>query len=260
MAACRSIPLPRVFSSSGPCLLSAMARSTARPTDGGSGTWTTRLPLPITRRTRWPCSSTQVEMFGLVRLEDPQPEQAEERGPRRSRAGWGERRAAVRSASNCSCVRPRVGDSGGDARSSQVLGRGMFQDGIDEAGAVEPRHTRGHGGTRWTACRRRVSCIHRTYSSRSAPPAASGSRPRARHQLRYTFRSEDECWREGPLNRPRYARTAGRRPSASKGAEGGRDGLTGSGRHGVDSHTSTVRWHPSSATDGESAGRGRSGP
>src|SRR5690348_4897885 len=53
VAARRSIREPQVFSRIGPRSREPTARSMARPTAGGSGTRTTSVPLPHTRRTRW---------------------------------------------------------------------------------------------------------------------------------------------------------------------------------------------------------------
>ena len=53
VAACRSIRVPRLLSRTGPCMRDPVAWSMARPAAGGSGTRTTLVPLPHTRRTRW---------------------------------------------------------------------------------------------------------------------------------------------------------------------------------------------------------------
>ena len=91
-----------------------MARSNARPTAGGSGMRTTLVPLPRTRRTRWTCSSPRSAMLALVGFEDPRPS-SPSIATRAKSYGLADSRLAVSMASNCRCVKPSVGASGGTA-------------------------------------------------------------------------------------------------------------------------------------------------
>lgn len=50
--------------------------------------------------------------------------------------------AAVSSASNCRCDRPCLGDSGGHCRAPDVVRGRVFEDRVDDAGAVEAGHHR----------------------------------------------------------------------------------------------------------------------
>jgi len=70
LSMCRSIRTPRLFSRSGPAGCSSAARSTARLTAGGSGTRTTFLPLPRTRRDPVPVLLAEVVDVRGDRLED----------------------------------------------------------------------------------------------------------------------------------------------------------------------------------------------
>ena len=80
----------------------------------------------------------EVVDVGAGGFEDPQAEQAEQARPGRSRWGWsrcGRRRAC---ASNCRWVSPSVGDSAGTLGRRTCSAGECVEDGVDDAGAVEP--------------------------------------------------------------------------------------------------------------------------
>jgi Arc/MetJ family transcription regulator len=114
VAACRSIRAPRLLSRIGPRARLSVARSMARPAAGGSGTRTTLVPLPHTRRTRWPCSSPRSPMSALVASKIRKPS-SPSIATRAKSHGSGDWRAAVSRAPDCRWVNPRAGDSGGTA-------------------------------------------------------------------------------------------------------------------------------------------------
>jgi hypothetical protein len=87
-------------------------RSMARPTAGGSGTRTILVPLPHTRRTRWPCSSPRSAMSAEVASKIRKPSRPSMATSAKSYQ-FGDWRSAVSRASNCRWVNPRVGDSVG---------------------------------------------------------------------------------------------------------------------------------------------------
>ena len=64
----------------------------ARPTAGGSGMRTTFLPLPLTRSTRWPCSSPRSPMSAPVASKIRKPS-SPSIATRAKSFGLGERRA-----------------------------------------------------------------------------------------------------------------------------------------------------------------------
>jgi hypothetical protein len=106
VAAWRSIRVPRLLSRIGPPVRTPIARSIARPTAGGSGTRTTLVPLPHTRRTRWPCSSPRSVMSAPVASKIRRPSKPSMATSAEAH-GSVESRAAVRKASNCRWVNPR---------------------------------------------------------------------------------------------------------------------------------------------------------
>jgi hypothetical protein len=122
VAQCRSIRVPREVSRIGPAVRLSTARSMARPTAGGSGTRTTLPPLPCTRRTRWPCSSPRSPMSLPVVSKIRRPRRPNIVTSAKSQR-LGDCLAAVSRASNCRCVKPKVGDSAG------TCGRRMYSAG-----------------------------------------------------------------------------------------------------------------------------------
>ena len=100
---------------------SPTAASRARATTGGSGIRVRVPPLPCTRTTRWPCSKRSSRLTAQASLT---------RSPSRpsstmTACGVGPaRREWTNMASNCRCVRPRVGDSVGR------LGRRTYSAGL----------------------------------------------------------------------------------------------------------------------------------
>jgi hypothetical protein len=116
--------------------------------------------------------------------------------------GLGDSRAAVSSASNCRWVNPRVGDSAGTAgRRTCSAGECCMSPSRTQVWQ-NPATTENRRDT-VEGLNRRISCIHRMYSSRCGRWAASGSRPRSAHQARYQRRSDSVCSREEPLKRAR---------------------------------------------------------
>jgi hypothetical protein len=77
-----------------------------RPTAGGSGIWTTLVPLPQTRSTRWPCSSPRSVISAPVasKIRKPSRPRMATRAKALRSGDW---RAAVSRASNCRWVNPR---------------------------------------------------------------------------------------------------------------------------------------------------------
>ena len=110
---------PRLLSRIGPRVREPAAWSMARPTAGGSGTRITLVPLPHTRRTRWPCSSPRSAMSLPVASKIRSPSRPS-MATRAKSYGLGEWRAAVSRASNWRWVNPRVGDSAGPARARRT--------------------------------------------------------------------------------------------------------------------------------------------
>src|ERR1700691_3382244 len=109
----RSIRVPRLLSRIGPWSRGPVARSIARLTAGGSGTWGTLLPFPHTRSTRWPCSSPRSVMFALVASKIRRPSRPSMATKAKS-DGLADSLAAVSRASNCKWVHPREGDWEGE--------------------------------------------------------------------------------------------------------------------------------------------------
>ena len=105
---------PRLLSRIGPRSRRLVAWSMARPTAGGSGTWTTLVPLPHTRSTRWPYSSPRSPMSALVASKIRKPSRPSMATSAKSYR-LGDSRAAVSRAPNYRCVNPRVGDPAGTA-------------------------------------------------------------------------------------------------------------------------------------------------
>ena len=107
-------PSPTGVEQDGPADRPPTARSIPRPTAGGRGIRTTLVPLPHTRSTRWPCSSPRSAMLALVASKMRRPS-SPSIATRAKSDGLTDSRLAVSMASNCRCVKPRVGDSGGMA-------------------------------------------------------------------------------------------------------------------------------------------------
>jgi hypothetical protein len=188
VAAWRSIRPPRMLRRIGPLARSPTARSMARPTAGGSGINTTLVPLPHTRSTRWPCSSPRSVTSAPVASKIRKPSRPSMATKAKSQ-GLPDWRVAVSRASNCKCVNPGAGDSAGTVgRRTCPAGEcsrmpSMTQVRQNPAVIENRRETA-------DALNRRISCIHRMYSSRCGRHAASGSRPRAAHQARKQHRSD----------------------------------------------------------------------
>jgi hypothetical protein len=128
------------------CARRRRGRSPAQPraATGRGRSWR---PLPTTRSTRWPCSSprsvTSVAQASKIR-KPSRPSVA----TRAKSLRLVDSRAVVSSASNCRWVRPRVGDSRGTVGRRSHCARGVLQQPVDDAGAVEPAHHRGPPGDR----------------------------------------------------------------------------------------------------------------
>jgi hypothetical protein len=111
VAGCRSSRVPRPLSKTGPRTLEAAGRSMARPAAGGSGTRTVSVPLPHTRRTRWPCSAPRSAMSAPAASKIRRPGMAARAKPYRLAGS----RAAVSRAPGCRWADPGAGDSAGTA-------------------------------------------------------------------------------------------------------------------------------------------------
>jgi hypothetical protein len=127
------------------------------PTAGGSGTRTILLPLPTTRTTRCPCSSprSSTSVWQASKIRNPTKPSIVTNA---KSLGCTESRAADRSASNCRCESPSVGDSfetrgrrtysAGECSSTQrvPLKHAAALSAFDDAGAPYPAAAvGGHG-------------------------------------------------------------------------------------------------------------------
>ena len=136
VAACRSTRVPPLLSRIGPPVRSAMARSMARPTAGGSGIRMTLVPLPHTRKTRWPCSSPRSPMSAPVASKIRQA-QRPEHGHQGEAVIAGRLARGGQQRLELKVSEPERWRFGRDMGPADMLGRGVLQYAVEDASAAE---------------------------------------------------------------------------------------------------------------------------
>src|ERR1039458_577629 len=140
VAAWRFRRLPAWVSSRGPDILSPAARSTARATRGGRGITASLEPFPRTVTVRWPRSRDRASILMEHASDTRRPS-----SPRRHARAWsiGPRGCPLGDeGTELQAIEAQGGRLGVDLGASDVLGRRVLDEAVEDADPVEAGHRR----------------------------------------------------------------------------------------------------------------------